>query len=157
MNQPQCLSTTIIYVPYVELLFMFSYRFLSFQFHDVFFSPPRLLDKRKYPTVFPLVQYANVGVSLLSIAMITINRSVDLSCSFFIVSCINCIEPWRGKVWPPALASLIIITFSFCNGAAAHSAKCATVTLYGTKTWVGNNYYSTRVAITGSCLCTTTV
>lgn len=27
-------------------------------------------------SVFPLVQYANVGVSLLSIAMITINRLV---------------------------------------------------------------------------------
>jgi hypothetical protein len=51
LEKPFCRSAAIICSVYcVELLFMFSYRFLSFQFHDVFFlSPPLLLDKRKYP------------------------------------------------------------------------------------------------------------
>lgn len=32
--------------------------------------------------VYPLVQYANVGVSLLSIAMITVNRYIALIIRF---------------------------------------------------------------------------
>jgi hypothetical protein len=45
----------------------------------MFFFPihPSLLDTNETENiskVYPLVQYANVGVSLLSIAMITINR-----------------------------------------------------------------------------------
>jgi hypothetical protein len=40
LEKPFCRSAAIICSVYcVELLFMFSYRFLSFQFHDVFFFP----------------------------------------------------------------------------------------------------------------------
>jgi hypothetical protein len=64
--------------------------FLSISFFSIpwcFFSFPSTPpgQTKISAVVFPLVQYANVGVSLLSIAMITINRSVDLSCSFLYI------------------------------------------------------------------------